>query len=266
MMVNWLARLNESQIWRRTVPFRGLELSPPTLDRWVALQAHRLGLMGKSELLLFDSLIGQDWHIADVGANQGIYSLYFSRQSPDGRVYAFEPDPTLFAALQENVQRNGTANILLFNAAIADRTEKLRLQAGRFNRGDNRIVSGELPGRGTVEVDAMPLDDAVNENRLDFLKIDVQGFELHVLRGAGRLMQANRNLVIFLEFWPQGLRAAGSEPEELLHTLSHAGFSIFRHVSIEKGEPFVYRANEWSQAAKFCNLVATRRQIFTGSS
>jgi FkbM family methyltransferase len=266
MMANWLAWFNESQIWRRTVPFRGIKFSPPTLDRWVALQAHRLGLMGKSELLFFDSLIGQDWHIADVGANQGLYSLYFSRRSPAGRVYAFEPDPTLFTALQGNVQRNCAANILLFNAAIADRIATLKLQSGRFNSGDNRIVSGDLAyGRG-VEVNAIPLDHAITGNRLDFLKIDVQGFELQVLRGAGHLIQANRDLVIFLEFWPHGIRAAGSEPEELLHTLSQAGFLIFRHISIEKAEPFVYRANEWRHAVQFCNLVATRRQIFTRSS
>ena len=89
-----------------SVSFRGFRFSPPTLDRWVALQAHRFGLMGKAEFLFFDSLIERNWHVADVGANQGLYTLYFSRQSPEGRVYAFEPDPRLFSALKENVQRN----------------------------------------------------------------------------------------------------------------------------------------------------------------
>jgi hypothetical protein len=95
------------------------------------------------------------------------------------------------------------------------------------------------------------------------LNIDVQGFETQVLHGAERLIQANQDLVIFLEFWPHGLKWAGSGPEELLDILSKAGFSVFRHGNVKTAESFVYRANEWSRAGLFCNLVATRRQIFS---
>ena len=262
MLADWLARLNELGIWRRSVPFRGFRFSPPTLDRWVALQAHRFGFMGKEEFLFFASLIHSDWHIADIGANQGIYTLYFSRQSPKGRVYAFEPDPGLFAALKANIQRNGAQNVRLFNAAAADRTTKLTLRAGRFNRGDNRIVPSHLAAPGTVDVDAMPLNDAIPERRLDLLKIDVQGFEVQVIRGADRLIEANPDLVILLEFWPHGLKIAGSGPQELLEILSRSGFSVYRDANIETPEPFVYRANDWSRASQFCNLVATRRTNF----
>lgn len=259
---NWLAQLNESEIWRRPVSFRGFRFSPPTLDRWVALQAHRLGLMGKAEFLFFDRLIERNWQIADIGANQGLYTLYFSRQSPDGRVYAFEPDPRLFAALEDNLQRNGARNVKLFNAAVASETATLTLRAGRFNRGDNRIVPNDMASPETVGVDAMPLDQAIAGGRLDLLKVDVQGFEVQVLRGAERQIQANPNLVIFLEFWPHGLKTAGSAPQDLLDILLKAGFSVFRYVSPERIEPFVYQADEWGRASRFCNLVAARRPIF----
>jgi FkbM family methyltransferase len=262
MRPNWLTRLNELGIWKRPVTFQGLRFSPPTLDRWVALQAHRLGLMGKAEYLFFDRLIEQNWHIADVGANQGLFTLYFSRRSPRGQVYAFEPDPALFSALKENIQRNGGANVHLFNAAVASETARLTLRAGRFNRGDNRIVPNDQSRPGTVEVDALPLDRAVTNQRLDLLKVDVQGFEVQVLRGAQRLIRENPDLIIFLEFWPHGLRIAGSAPEELLDILLRAGFSVFRQVKNEAIEPFVYRVQEWGRASQFCNLVAARRRIF----
>jgi len=260
MLGQWLGYLNESRLWRQPVSFRGLTFLPPTLDRWVALQAYRFGLMGKAELLFFERSLRPTWHIADVGANQGIYTIYFSRQATEGRVYAFEPDPKLFANLDENLRRNRVMNVSLFNAAAASRPATLALQSGRFNRGDNRIVSERTARVETVNVNAIPLDHAVSDLHIDLLKVDVQGFEVEVLRGAERLIQANPHLLILLEFWPHGLRLAGQGPEELLDILHQAGFSLFRLLQSASCEPFVYRAQDWNRPSQFCNLVATRGQ------
>jgi len=261
MLVEWLAHVNGSRIWRQSVRVRDMELLPPTLDRWVALQAHRFGLMGTAEFDFFQSSIRSHWHIADVGANQGLYSVYFSKRAVEGRVYAFEPDPELFTALKGNIERNSAANVTLFNAAVGNQTRKLLLRSGQFNRGDNRIVPGNTSRPGTIDVDAISLDKAIPNRHLDLLKVDVQGFEVEVLRGAKQVIQANHDLLIFLEFWPQGLRNAGSGPEELLDILGKAEFSLFQHGKADKYEPFTYRAPEWSRPAQFCNLVATRRGI-----
>jgi FkbM family methyltransferase len=258
MLAKWLARVNKSPMWRRPVTVRDMTFSPPTLDRWVALQAHRFGLMGKAEFLFFERSIRPNWHVADVGANQGLYTVYFSRQAAQGCVYAFEPDPDLFAKLKENTQRNGRENVSLFNAAVASQPGKLSLQAGRFNRGDNRIVSGQTRRPGAVEVDAISLDNAVPERKLNLLKVDVQGFEVQVLDGARRLLESNSDLLILLEFWPHGLRLAGHGPEKLLDILHKAGFSMFRLLPTSDCEPFIYRANDWNRPSQFCNLVATR--------
>ncbi len=257
MLGTLLTRINESPFWRQSVSVRGMRLSPPTLDRWVALQAHRFGLMGAAEFEFFDKSIRRNSHIADVGANQGLYTIYFSKGAPAGRIYAFEPDPGLFAALKENVRRNGAGNVSLFNVAVASQPAKLQLRSGRFNRGDNRIVQGEMACPGTVDVDAKPLDHAISGPHLDLLKVDVQGFEVEVLRGAERLIEANPDLLIFLEFWPHGLRIVGSSPEELLDILLKAGFSLFRY-SDSSRKPFSYQAKEWRRPSQFCNLVATR--------
>ena len=57
--------------------------------------------------------------------------------------------------------------------------------------------------------------------------MDIQGFELHALRGAKRVLTDNPNIKLLLEFWPYGMRAAGSSPEALLALLKHYGFTIF---------------------------------------
>ena len=231
---------------------------PPTLDRWLALQAHRFGLMGADDIQYLKKFVRSHWRIGDIGANQGIYTLFFSSLAPFGYVYAFEPDPCLFASLEENVRRNQANNVRLFKAAAASHAARLPLQPGLFNRGDNQILRAGRSGTGTINVEAISLDEAIPEQRLDLLKIDVQGFEVEVLKGAQEILLTNPDLLIYLEFWPHGLRKAGSDPEELLDILHNAGFSLSRHAKALEYEPFTYRANEWTRSTQFCNLIATR--------
>jgi hypothetical protein len=148
--------------------------------------------------------------------------------------------------------------VTLFNAAVASQSAKLRLRSDGLNRGDNRIVPGQSDASGTIEVEATPLDLAIPDLKLDLLKVDVQGFELEVLRGAEHLLQANPGLVILIEFWPYGLRIAGSTPEELLDLMRKAGFSLFRLSHAATWKPFNYRTEDWKRSSRFCNLIATR--------
>ena len=258
MIRTFLGKINHSTIWKRNVKVRGANFLPPTLDRWVALQAHRFGLMGFDDIQYLKSLVRPHWLIGDIGANQGIYTLFFSNIVPRGYVYSFEPDPALFATLEENVQRNKANNVTLFKAAAASQTAKLSLQPGLFNRGDNQILRAGRSGTGAISIDAISLDQAIPEQRLDLLKIDVQGFEVEVLKGAQQILQTNPDLLIYIEFWPHGLRKAGSDPQELLDILHKAGFSLSRHAKACDYEPFTYRANEWTRSTQFCNLIAAR--------
>jgi FkbM family methyltransferase len=258
MLRTCLDRINHCTIWKKSVKVWGASFLPPTLDRWVTLQAHRLGLMGAEEKQFLQKCVRPDWRIADVGANQGLYTLLLSSLVQYGQVYAFEPDPSLFLSLQENMRRNGTKNITLFNAAAANQVAKLVLQPGRLNRGDNRIISHSPTARHTIEVNAIPLDQAITETRLDLLKIDVQGFEMEVLRGAKRLIEQNSTLIILTEFWPHGLRLANSDPTDLIDLLTASGFSLFRIVKPGLLERFAYKAAAWRRPDQFCNLVAIR--------
>jgi FkbM family methyltransferase len=263
MVRNFLDRINHSPIWKRSVKVGEAKFLPPSFDRWLALQAYRFGLMGRDEIQFLSRLVRPDSCIADVGANQGIYTLFFSNLVPSGRIYAFEPDPALFASLKENVQENAAKNVVLFNAAAASQPGKLLLRPGLFNRGDNQIVQRERGEPGTIQVDAIPLDQAIPSLKLDLLKIDVQGFEVEVLKGAQELFRTNPDLAILIEFWPHGLRQAGSRPEELLDLLQSAGFSLSRNEE-KSNQPFAYRPKDWQRPGQFCNLVATKALIASG--
>ena len=252
--------INELGCWRMPVNVWGSRLVPPTLDRLVSLQAHRFNWMGRDEKEFLAKLLSPDSVVADVGANQGLYSLWFARSVPQGQVYAFEPDPILFQSLAANLQANRLQNVTAIEAAVSSKSGNLSLSKGWLNRGDNRASVQQTAANGVQVVQAVTIDEVVKSGRLDLLKIDVQGFELQVLLGAQQTIASNPGITILLEFWPYGLRMAGSEPAELLDFLKKAGLTV-RGLDpavtkkLETGE-----LSSWQTALQYCNIVAAQRK------
>jgi FkbM family methyltransferase len=138
--------------------------------------------------------------VLDVGANIGVFSLWAAgRVGPQGRVVSVEPHPVAHAALRENVA--GCPQVTPVQAACSDAAGELVLHfvPGRLS------VSSALPRAdrtGSVVVDVQPLAElarAAGLERVDVLKIDVEGLELEVLAGAGALLETVSRLVMEVE-------------------------------------------------------------------
>jgi FkbM family methyltransferase len=178
--------------------------------------------MGRDEEHFFRGIIRPGMHIADVGANLGLYSLLFARLvGPQGHVYCFEPDPLMVSALRDNLDGNRITHAEVFAVAVGSANGTAVLQRSAVHSGDNRLGlrTGTAWHSEKVSVPVRSLQDALRGRRLDFIKIDVQGGEHEVLRGIGPLLEANPALKIYFEFWPHGLRLAGTEITQLAHTL-----------------------------------------------
>lgn len=254
-----LSRLNRSGVWRRRVRVGDDALRAPSLDRLVYLWLHRCGFMGAEEGRTLRRLVRPGAHVVDIGANVGLYTLLLSRLVGDeGRVFAYEPEPDLFAALRENCFANQVANVIPVNCALGEASGRVRFYRSVFNSGDNRL-GGFGWAAEAVEVEMARLDDVLSDARVDFIKMDVQGYEMRVLTGMQRLLAANPHLEIYFEFWPHGLTAAGSEPEGLLRHLHDRGFRIYQPHGTDLVE-----APGWDAlrarltGKKFTNLVASR--------
>jgi hypothetical protein len=106
-----------------------------------------------------------------------------------------------------------------------ERTGKADLYLSDELNVDHRTYdTGE--GRDLVRTAAIRLDDYFSPGeRVDFVKIDVQGHELSVLKGAERILRENRGIKLLLEFWPHGLAQAGVKPAEFLDYLTSSGLS-----------------------------------------
>lgn len=163
----------------------------------------------------------------DVGANVGIFSLMASQiVGPTGRVISVEPNPATFARLSRTVAENSISNITLCNVGLADISSKLELFTGTSEGNDTASM---LPGVSTISVtvDVLPLDRLVEQlgvERIDYMKIDVDGFEHKVLSGAEKLMAAGKIRHMQCEFSDIHLRIVGSSPEKLHDAITSHGF------------------------------------------
>src|SRR5262245_34954127 len=128
--------------------------------------------------------------VYDVGANSGFYTLLAARcVGARGRVHAFEPAPENLSFLRRHVALNRLSNTTINALAISDASGTLH-----FRRGPNRST-GRLDDAGDLEVKAMSIDDFVlieGHSPPDVIKIDVEGGEARVLRGARGVLQAFR--------------------------------------------------------------------------
>lgn len=172
--------------------------------------------------------------VLDIGANVGETTLRFSRRVGDtGKVYSFEPNPPVRKKLERNIALNrfGNIEVLPLGAGDAEATLKLSSPTPQ-NRGGNRIL--ENPVGEFVEVRVVPVDVLVEEKgitKVDVVKIDVEGFELRVLRGAKKTLERHKP-ILFIEISDETLRGAGTSPSEVLAFVEELGYDL-RHAETD---------------------------------
>lgn len=186
-----------------------------------------LGSNDSFEIDVMKKLLRPGFVCLDVGANVGAYALNMSTEvKEEGIVYAFEPSPETFKVLKENVRSSGLKNIVLHEYAVGDKPGEAILhvafQSGLTGIGDT--------GRGTIvskiSVPMITLDNFVEKesiSRVDFLKIDVEGFEPAVLKGS-RNMLANSNMKIFTELDETNAASNGFDRQDIISWMSSLGY------------------------------------------
>lgn len=167
----------------------------------------------------------------DVGANVGWHTLLMAViAGPSGRVYAFEPNDSTRGRLLEAVAANHFTHVVVDARAVAARSGAIGFQApraGHFWDGTGRLVAEPAPS--DRRVDCVTLDQLVVQegiDRVDLVKIDVEGWEFSVLRGAARLLATRRPAIIF-EYDPAYVSRPGGTAAELSEWLVNAGYVLF---------------------------------------
>jgi FkbM family methyltransferase len=164
----------------------------------------------------------------DVGANVGAYTLLFGFWVGErGRVLAFEPAPEAFAGLQRHLILNGLDHLVqAVQAAVADRVGEASFVSDGFQGTNHLTGQNKSEGSELIRVRTITIDAICAEYRLRprLIKIDVEGAEVDVLRGARATIAAMEpNAGIFVEMHPAAWRAKGQSPEVMHAELAAQG-------------------------------------------
>jgi FkbM family methyltransferase len=212
-----------------------------------------MGLHEPDELALVRDELHPGDIFVDVGANIGYYTVIAARLvGASGKVYAFEPAPEVLRYLRRNVSRNDLRNVTIVPKALADRSGEGELYLSDFNKGDHRIYNPQssptyreggpvydqhtrAAPRRSLPIALTTLDEVLaDERRPMFFKLDVQGAEGAVLRGAQKILRRPGSVAILTEFWPAGLRLFGDDPRAVLDVIRRAGFGRLQYLDERK--------------------------------
>jgi FkbM family methyltransferase len=187
-----------------------------------------LGIYEKDEIFFFNQFLKRGMTFIDVGANVGVYTALAAQKQCE-RILAFEPHSISFNYLQKTIGKNrkGSSIDAIKIALGAKKCERV-IYINPNNCGDNRIYQDTMLLNSEI-VKVETLDDCCKKygiEKIDFLKIDVQGAEMEVILGGKKTLSKSKKCIILSEFWPEGLRKCGSDPEDYLNTLEDLGFKI----------------------------------------
>jgi FkbM family methyltransferase len=195
------------------------------------------GTYEAEELALMRQFLKPGQVILDVGANVGYLTRFLGRATgPDGKVYAFEPNPLIFSLLSRNVAK--LKQVSVFNFGLSSNAGAFPL----FLAGNNHSVASfakEYPAihlvfQENVELSSIQAKVVIGDEfldqegieQVDLIKIDVEGWEINALSGLEKTIAASKNLTIFCEYNPAAQKCAGHSGNELLSWLFDRQFTL----------------------------------------
>ncbi len=183
---------------------------------------------------VFRSVIQKGDYVLDVGANIGFHTLYFAELvGATGQVRAFEPVPKNFKALEANIRLNNFNHIKAQKMALSNKEEQLYIQADENSENPGTFNLFEL--NGDTLIHCYRGDEIIGTERVDFIKIDVEGYESFVIDGLLETIKKNRPRIIF-EYDKHYHQKTGL-PEDYIFSLLQGLDYYFLHVYKDGPKP-----------------------------
>jgi len=188
--------------------------------------------------------------IIDCGANIGLATIYFKLKYPDSRIIAFEPDPKIFAALQENIRSFGFENVTCKNEAVSDQDDYLNFW---MEGGHSGMIVGNSHS-DTTQVKALRLKSLLQSHEhIDFLKIDIEGHEAQVIPDISE--ELKKVEFMFLEY--HSFIGKEQSLDIILYHIKNAGLRYYVQEAFPKKFPFINK-EIFHEMDFLCNIFCYR--------
>jgi len=209
-------------------------------DHYIGQSLERYGEFSPGEAAMLEQLVVPGAYVIDGGANQGAFTVLFGQRAGlDGAVYAFEPQRLTYQVLCGNVALNSLANVFTIQAALGAEggSAVIPILDPRLPYHSGGITVSEEPASDALPRERVPVltIDSLDLPRLDLLKLDVEGHERAVLRGARGTIE-NKRPVLYVE---------NDKPQHFLGLISDIqafGYRLYWHL------PPIYSPDNWKRA------------------
>ncbi len=180
----------------------------------------------RSEISLLKKWIKPGDCVVDIGANIGFYSSFLSKLvGSNGSVHAFEPNEQNFEYLRNVVA--GLKNVKINKLAVSDSKGPINLYTSKSLNTDHRSYSFEGYDK-VYKSESTTLDDYIKDRfKVDFIKMDIQGAEYSALKGMNKTLSKNHDIVLLMEYWPEGLKKQGVTVDMMTVYFEKLGMSIY---------------------------------------
>ncbi len=239
------------------VPYQGYKFKVPARDITI-LPSLMNNNYEKHEIALLKRVLKPGMTFVDIGANIGLFSVVGAKAvGKIGKIYCFEPEPGNHALLQENLALN-KVNAITEQLAVGAKKATLQLQIEKNSIGTHSLLQRDNKSiEHQIEVRVVKLDDYFTKKlgSIDVLKIDVEGYEPFVLKGAENVLKQVQYL--FFEYSKADVESS---------------YGIDKMVKLLSSFPYMYGINEKTQSikpfpvtefhrAKYLNILATKQEL-----
>jgi FkbM family methyltransferase len=182
----------------------------------------------KQSLNYFYNLIDKNnkVNIVDIGASVGLYSLY-AKYLPNSQFYSYEPYKFTYDLLNDNIKLNNITNVETYNIGLSDKKGKTILNVCLSGDGANTMGANPLRFNNPhpIEVETDTLDNIFYNNniKVDFIKIDTEGWEYNILKGGEKTIKKYKP-IIQLEYNETNMKQCDINPEQLLNYINELGY------------------------------------------
>jgi FkbM family methyltransferase len=191
-------------------------------------------------------LVENNWNVLDLGANVGVYTVILSRLvGENGCVVSFEPTKSIFKHLKNSIKWNNVRNVRLENKAVGKTEMEMmfyfKLESGSVS---NSLISYKENEGKSYKVDVVSLDNykKTNDLKFDFIKLDVEGSEIDVLKGASSVIKNDRPILL-IAVHPLIIQENKQNHSEIFEILESFNYSIYYNGNLISKEYFNVKMN-----------------------